>query len=131
VHVFLFPAHDYIIRIAPKYSSGHVYTLKLHLALPSYIALVVVQRADDSECALFSNMSAMALMQVKDSGMCNAQKDALCQIGVDASEVCISLTEYITAGLMAKSCEWHELSWPPDPARGTGADTRPTSERAL
>lgn len=50
-------------------------------------------------------MSAMALMVVKASDASDARKDRLCQIGIDASEVCISSNEYITAGLMAKSCE--------------------------
>lgn len=61
--------------------------------------------ADASECALFSNIAAMALMLVKGSTMSAAQSDTLCQIGIDASEVCISLHEYISAATMAKSCE--------------------------
>lgn len=59
------------------------------------------------ECALFSNISAMAVMLAKEDDITPEKKGSLGQIGLASSEICISAKEFVTVGIMAKSCESH------------------------
>ncbi|KAK1921028.1 hypothetical protein DB88DRAFT_119811 [Papiliotrema laurentii] len=56
------------------------------------------------ECALFSNISAMAAMEVRNDTLTQDQIEIISQIGMDAAEVCISAREFVSVGIMVKSC---------------------------
>jgi hypothetical protein len=47
----------------------------------------------------------MAAMEVRNDTLTQDQTEIIAQIGMDAAEVCISAREFVSVGIMIKSCE--------------------------
>jgi hypothetical protein len=59
------------------------------------------------ECALFSNIAAMAKTGSEANDTTTAQRKELCVLGIKASEFCLTQEEFLTCGIVSKSCMSH------------------------